>query len=93
MEFVDGVSLQEKLDREGPPGLKEIVRIGLQTAEGLAAAHRQGLVHRDIKPALGGGCAAAVSHLRRIRRGAPGCTGTSDSQSVLVARLAVAVRL
>jgi serine/threonine-protein kinase len=51
MQFVDGVSLQEKLDRHGPPGLKEIVRIGLQTAEGLAAAHRQGLVHRDIKPA------------------------------------------
>jgi hypothetical protein len=50
MEFVAGVSLQQKLDREGPPGLKEIVRIGLQTAEGLAAAHRQGLVHRDIKP-------------------------------------------
>jgi hypothetical protein len=50
MEFVDGVSLQEKLDKEGPPGLKEILRIGLQTAEGLAAAHRQGLVHRDIKP-------------------------------------------
>jgi hypothetical protein len=50
MEFVAGVSLQEKLDTEGPPGLKEIVRIGLQTAEGLAAAHRQGLVHRDIKP-------------------------------------------
>jgi hypothetical protein len=51
MQFVDGVSLQEKLNREGPPGLTEIVRIGLQTAEGLAAAHRQGLVHRDIKPA------------------------------------------
>jgi serine/threonine protein kinase len=51
MEFVDGVSLQEKLDREGPAGLEQVVRIGLQTAEGLAAAHRQGLVHRDIKPA------------------------------------------
>src|SRR5262245_39388185 len=51
MQFIDGVSLQENLDREGPPGLKEILRIGLQTAEGLAAAHRQGLVHRDIKPA------------------------------------------
>jgi serine/threonine protein kinase len=51
MQFVDGVSLQAKLDREGPLGLKEILRIGLQTAEGLAAAHRQGLVHRDIKPA------------------------------------------
>jgi hypothetical protein len=51
MQFVDGVSLQEKLDEQGPPGLKEILRMGLQTAEGLAAAHRQGLVHRDIKPA------------------------------------------
>jgi serine/threonine protein kinase len=51
MQFVDGVSLQEKLDNSGPLGLKEILRIGLQTAEGLAAAHKQGLVHRDIKPA------------------------------------------
>ncbi len=51
MQFVQGVSLQEKLDREGVPGLLEILRVGLQTAEGLAAAHKQGLVHRDIKPA------------------------------------------
>jgi serine/threonine protein kinase len=51
MEFVDGVSLQAKLDQEGRLGLNEILRIGLQTAEGLAAAHQQGLVHRDIKPA------------------------------------------
>src|SRR5215831_7742847 len=51
MEFIGGASLQEKLDKGGPLGLKEILRIGLQTAEGLSAAHRQGLVHRDIKPA------------------------------------------
>ena len=51
MQFIDGVSLQAKLDGGGPPGLREILRIGLQTAEGLAAAHRQGLVHRDVKPA------------------------------------------
>jgi hypothetical protein len=51
MQFVDGVSLQQKLDAQGPLGLKEVLRVGLQTAEGLAAAHRQGLVHRDIKPA------------------------------------------
>ena len=51
MQFVAGRSLQEKLDREGPLGLKEILRIGMQVASGLAAAHAQGLVHRDIKPA------------------------------------------
>jgi serine/threonine protein kinase/Leucine-rich repeat (LRR) protein len=51
MQFVKGQSLQEKLERAGPLSLKETLRIGLHIAEGLAAAHRQGLVHRDIKPA------------------------------------------
>src|SRR6202453_894958 len=51
MEMIDGISLQDKLDKKGPLSLKEILRIGLQTAEGLVAAHKQGLVHRDIKPA------------------------------------------
>ena len=51
MEYVMGRSLQDRLDRDGPLGLKEILRIGHQTASGLAAAHAQGLVHRDIKPA------------------------------------------
>src|SRR4029453_15528255 len=50
MEYVAGISLEEKLQRQGPLELKEILRIGLQTAGGLAAAHRQGLVHRDVKP-------------------------------------------
>src|SRR5262249_55116065 len=43
--------LQERIDRAGPLELKEILRIGHQTACGLAAAHAQGIVHRDIKPA------------------------------------------
>jgi Protein kinase domain len=51
MQFIEGPTLQNKLDRTGQLPLKEILRIGLQTAEGLAAAHRQGLVHRDVKPA------------------------------------------
>ncbi len=51
MQYISGVSLQEKLDSEGPLELKEILRIGMQTADGLAAAHAQGLIHRDIKPA------------------------------------------
>jgi serine/threonine-protein kinase len=51
MACIPGPSLQERLDRTGPLELKEILRIGMQTAAGLAAAHAQGLVHRDIKPA------------------------------------------
>ena len=51
MEFIDGKSLQEKVDAQGALELKEILRISMQIARGLAAAHEQGLVHRDIKPA------------------------------------------
>ena len=51
MEYIAGVSLQDRLDRGGPLAVKEILRIGFQAACGLAAAHAQGLVHRDIKPA------------------------------------------
>jgi serine/threonine protein kinase len=51
MQYVAGPSLQERLDKEGPLELGEILRIGMQTASGLAAAHAHGIVHRDIKPA------------------------------------------
>src|SRR5262245_24619179 len=51
MQFVARQSLQDRLDRTGPLALQEVLRIGMQTAAGLAAAHAQGLVHRDVKPA------------------------------------------
>ncbi|MDF1746038.1 MAG: bifunctional serine/threonine protein kinase/MFS transporter [Gimesia sp.] len=51
MEYVVGQSLQEKLDQTGALKVTEILRIGTQIADGLAAAHKQGLIHRDIKPA------------------------------------------
>jgi serine/threonine protein kinase len=51
MEYVSGRSLQDRLDRDGPLSVTEVLRIGMQTAAGLAAAHAQGLVHRDVKPA------------------------------------------
>jgi WD40 repeat protein len=50
MQFIPGRTLQEKLDRTGPLPMMEVLRIGLQVAAGLAAAHAQGLVHRDVKP-------------------------------------------
>lgn len=51
MQYVAGESLQARVDREGPLDAKEIMRIGIQAASGLAAAHEQGVIHRDVKPA------------------------------------------
>jgi serine/threonine protein kinase len=51
MPLVAGESLAGRLKSQGTLELKEILRIGMQAAEGLAAAHEQGLVHRDVKPA------------------------------------------
>src|SRR5262249_12127637 len=50
MEFIGGITLEERIRQSGPVELKEIVRIAMQAACGLAAAHAQGLVHRDVKP-------------------------------------------
>ncbi len=50
MEFIPGETLQQRLDRVGPVEPAEVVRIGRQIAEGLAAAHATDLIHRDIKP-------------------------------------------
>ena len=51
MPYIACESLQQRIDRTGPLELVDILRIGMQTANGLAAAHAQGLVHRDVKPA------------------------------------------
>jgi len=49
MEYIPGVALSEKLAGGPLPG-KEILHLGMQLAEGLAHAHEQGVVHRDLKP-------------------------------------------
>jgi hypothetical protein len=50
MELIPGETLQQKLDRVGPLDVPEVLAIGRQIAEGLAAAHATDLIHRDIKP-------------------------------------------
>ncbi|MFF4957848.1 protein kinase [Streptomyces sp. NPDC001222] len=50
MEFVDGDSLSRVLADDGPLPAERVARIAAQAAAGLAVAHQQGIVHRDIKP-------------------------------------------
>jgi serine/threonine protein kinase/uncharacterized GH25 family protein len=50
MPYLRGDTLQARIDRQGPFGTEETLRVAMQVASGLAAAHAQGLVHRDIKP-------------------------------------------
>jgi formylglycine-generating enzyme required for sulfatase activity/serine/threonine protein kinase/Leucine-rich repeat (LRR) protein len=50
MQFLRGESLQDRLARESRLRPAEVVKIGREMADGLEAAHRQDLVHRDIKP-------------------------------------------
>lgn len=49
-EYIPGTSLDRKLTGGWLPG-NEVVALGLQLAQGLAAAHDRGIVHRDLKPA------------------------------------------
>ena len=50
MEYVEGETLREIIERRGPFPENEAARIGAQVCDALAAAHKQGVVHRDIKP-------------------------------------------
>lgn len=51
MQFVLGETLEARIHRNGAIDIRETVRIAMQIAQGLAAAHAQGVIHRDIKPA------------------------------------------
>jgi len=50
MERLEGVSLKERM-MGGPMELEEILDVGIQVTDALAACHAKGIIHRDIKPA------------------------------------------
>ena len=50
MEYIQGITLQDKINEDGPLEINEVVSIGIQIANGLQAAHDKGMIHRDIKP-------------------------------------------
>ena len=50
MPFIDGETLREKLDREKQLGVDDAVRIARSVADALDYAHRNDVIHRDIKP-------------------------------------------
>jgi serine/threonine protein kinase/Tol biopolymer transport system component len=49
MEFLEGETLAERL-RKGPLPAQQVLKYGIEIGEGLARAHRSGVVHRDLKP-------------------------------------------
>ncbi len=50
LQHLQGYPLDEYLKKKGSPSLPQVIRIARETALGLTAAHKLGLVHRDIKP-------------------------------------------
>ena len=50
MELVEGITLKNYIAKKGVLTNKETIGIALQAAEGIAEAHRNGIIHRDIKP-------------------------------------------
>jgi serine/threonine-protein kinase len=50
MELLDGLSLEELVERHGPLPAERAVHLAIQACESLAEAHARGLIHRDVKP-------------------------------------------
>lgn len=50
MELIEGITLKNYISKKGFLDSKEAIGVAIQVAQGIAAAHAQGIIHRDIKP-------------------------------------------
>ena len=82
MEYLEGESLADRL-RKGALPLKQALQFGIQITEALAAAHRAGILHRDLKPGnvmlTAGGAKLLDFGLAKTSPALPGITGGASS--------------
>jgi serine/threonine-protein kinase len=80
MPYVDGESLRERVQREGPLPVDDALQLAREVAEALGYAHTRGIIHRDIKPAnvlLGAGHALVADFgIARATEGSQALTQT-----------------
>jgi len=72
MEYVEGRTLRDVIRTGGPMEPAEAIQVGAEVAAALAAAHAEGIVHRDVKPAnvlISGGTAVKVTDFGIARAG------------------------
>jgi serine/threonine protein kinase len=77
MELVAAPTLADRVGREGPLPDREVAAIGAQVLDALAAAHEQGIIHRDVKPAN-----VMVSPSGRVQLGDFGIASIIDDPKV-----------
>jgi len=86
MPYVEGESLQERLESEGPLPIGDALKIAGEVADGLDYAHRQGVIHRDIKP---GNVLLSEGHALIADFGVARAMGVASSGDATVIGLAV----
>lgn len=86
MEYVPGRTLSQYLHERGPLPLSEIVRLGRELVEGVGAAHREGVIHRDLKP--GNVRLTTDGHVKILDFGIARWSGTGEAETLAGDRMA-----
>ena len=69
MPYIEGETLADRLERESQLPVDEAVKIATEIADALQAAHEQGVIHRDIKPARSGVVSVGTARVGRMPSG------------------------